>query len=313
MEKNLIIFIKVSFYIIKILSILFLISSLLLIQVFLVKNKQILNLNKQINKLKEKCYSLSDNTNIQIVHLIITRFLSEKFFGQKIYKDNFIINGIRVMNKYLLPSLENQSCKSFIWVLMVGKLINITYIEELLKFNCSFRYKIIYENEIEIFIKNITKSSDVLITTRIDYDDIIYYDAVNDIRKAININKPMLLFGYNRGAYYFESNGKYYDYYNTDNNGTLAIFTSLICSLKKINGTYNIFNIGAHTHIRKNLLKNFKSYGIEKISYEPAIFDSGDPKFVWVRQKFSGLYNDSINRRSYLIEKPFSLSKFSGN
>ena len=43
------------------------------------------------------------------------------------------------------------------------------------------------------------------------------------------------------------------------------------------------------------------------------IFDSGDPKFVWVRQKFSGLYNESINRRSYLIEKPFSLSKCSSN
>ena len=128
MEKKLIISIKVSCYIIKILSILLLISSLLLIQVFLMKNKQILNLNKQTNKLKEKCYSLSDNTNVQIVHLIITRFLSEKFFRTKIYIENFIVNGIRVMNKYLLPSLENQSCKSFIWVLMLGKHINITYI-----------------------------------------------------------------------------------------------------------------------------------------------------------------------------------------
>ena len=71
--------------------------------------------------------------------------------------------------------------------------------------------------------------------------------------------------------------------------------------------------MGNHPVVRKNIMENYKSYGIKKLNYDPGIFDSGDPKFVWVRQKFSGLYNDSINRRSYLIEKPFSLSKFSSN
>ena len=61
------------------------------------------------------------------------------------------------------------------------------------------------------YIKNITKGLDVLITTRIDYADIIYYDATNDVRKLINMNKPMTLHGYNRGVIYLESQRKYYD------------------------------------------------------------------------------------------------------
>lgn len=68
------------------------------------------------------------------------------------------------------------------------------------------------------------KGYNVLITTRIDYDDRIYYDAVNDVRKAINISKPLFLYGYNRGVYYFESDGKYYDYYQTFNNERVMTF-----------------------------------------------------------------------------------------
>ena len=62
------------------------------------------------------------------------------------------------------------------------------------------------------YIRNRTKGYDVLITTRIDYDDEIYYDAVNDVRKQININKPILLYGYNRGVSFYESNRKYYEF-----------------------------------------------------------------------------------------------------
>ena len=88
------------------------------------------------------------------------------------------------MKKYLFPSLEAQSCKNFIWILKLGDKANITFVKSLLDINNSFESKVIYEKNI---IKNITKGSDILITTRIDYDDRIYYDAVNDVRKVINL------------------------------------------------------------------------------------------------------------------------------
>ena len=113
------------------------------------------------------------------------------YFSKRIYKKNYILNGIRVINKYLFPSLENQSWKKFIWILIIGDKTNKTFIESLLQFNFSFNYNIIYQKSIKAYIRNISKGYHILITTRIDYDDQIYYDAVNDVRKAININKPI--------------------------------------------------------------------------------------------------------------------------
>lgn len=37
------------------------------------------------------------------------------------------------------------------------------------------------------YVRNKSKGYNVLITTGIDYDDIIYYDAVNDVRKMFII------------------------------------------------------------------------------------------------------------------------------
>ena len=232
-------------------------------------------------------------------------------FSRDNYVNYGISNGIRVMNKYLLPSLENQSCKKFIWILTLGDKANKTLVESLFHFNYSFEYKIIYNKSLKNYIRNISKGFDILITSRIDYDDVIYYDAVNDVRKAINNNKPMLLYGYNRGVYYFEKEDKYYEFYRIYNNeGTMSVFHSLITVLKKVNDIYTINDLGGHSVIRRNLLKSYKSFGIKNLSYEPAIFDSGDAKFIYVRQNFSCTYNSTMKFKKILKIYNFNFSNF---
>ena len=219
------------------------------------------------------------------------------------------------MKEYLLPSLDNQSCKDFIWVLMLGNnKFNKTSLKSLLNFNNSFHWHIIYRDNIKNFLRNITKGFDILITTRMDYDDRIYYDAVNDVRKLININKPMIFHGYNRGVFFFEIDNKYYDFEYKSKNGSFSVFESLILNLKKVNDTYTIYDFGHHFEVREKLFQNYKSYGIKEINYEPAIFESGAPKYVWVRQKYSFLYKNSKNKQAkkMLKEIYFNLSKFYG-
>ena len=121
-------------------------------------------------------------------------------------------------------------------------------------------------------LKTLAKGFDVLITTRIDYDDLIYYDAINDVRKAINIDKPVILHGYNSGVYYFESNRKFYDYYRLNNDGALGIFLSLILIINKVNDTYSIYDLGAHTHVRKNILKRYISFYRILMSFNSILF-----------------------------------------
>jgi len=280
--------------------------------------KNSFNLNKKTNNdiSINYCYLSPDKTNIKILHLIITRFMIDwvdQFGNKKIYKNDYILNGIRVMKKYLIPSLINQRCKKFVWILIVGNQTNITYIKSFLNYDNIIDIKVLYNIELKDFVRNITSSFEVLITTRIDYDDMIYYDAINDVRKAINLNKPILLYGYNSGLLYYEFNSKYYLFYHPKNeDGVMSVFISLIIILKQVNDVYTIYDIGDHRYVRKKLLINYRSYGIKELKYEPAIFDSGSEKFIFVRQKYSGTYNQSINMLKRLKEIKFSLNKFYG-
>ena len=265
----------------------------------------------------EKCYNSFVNPNLRIIHFIITRFIIEFWkinnYHKKIYTKDYIINGIRVMKKYLIPSLEYQSCKDFIWILMLGNRVNLSDIENLADFNTSFKYKILNINSVKKYMRDSSKLFDILITTRIDYDDRIYYDAVNDVRKAININRPLILYGYNRGVYYFETDDKYYEFYNNFNNtGTMSIFCSLIIVLNKVNDTYNIYDLGGHPTVRKQLLESYRLFGVKKLNYDPGIFDNGSPKFVWVRQKFSGMNYQNWLQNNSTKEINFNLNSFYG-
>ena len=275
------------------------------------------NTSNKINNPYERCYLPSDNFNIKIIHLVMTKFLIDYFFKNNFPKimhtKEYVLNGIRVMKNYLFPSLENQSCKKFKWILMLGDKANITYIKSILNFNNSFEMDIVYNKSIQNYIRNISKGYDVLITSRIDYDDRIYYDAVNDVRKMINIKRPMFIHGYNRGVNYYEIDKKYYDFdYNFNNEGALGIFLSLIVVLNKVNDTYNIYEIGAHTVVRKMLLNYYKKYGIKELKYDPAYFDGGQPKFVYVRQNYSTVINFSMSVKKRLKHYNFNLSKFYG-
>lgn len=263
------------------------------------------------NNFGKKCYLSYDNSDLKIIHVILTRFLFYSFNRRK----DYILNGIRVMKEYLLPSLENQSCKDFIWILIIGDKANMTSLKPLLNFNNSFQWHLIYKKDFKKFVRNITKGFEILITTRIDYDDRIYYDAVNDVRKEININRPLFLHGYNKGVYYFEYDNKYYDFEFRCESGAFSVFVSLIIVLNKVNNTCTILDFGHHQSVKANLLRNYKSYGIKTLNYEPALFEYGAPKFVYVRQKFSIFYNKSISiflKKKLKVNKIFNLSKFYG-
>jgi hypothetical protein len=322
-EKDSIILNKKYFYYLFV-KIMFLIAIILFIHRNIYKNRIEKLINKviqeksieKINISYKKCYLSLDSSKIRIIHLILTRFLIEfytKSFTKKMYKKDYIINGIRVLKKYLFPSLENQSCKNFIWILILGNKADISYVKSALNLkNNSFQSKIIYEKEFKNYIKKVSSGFEVLITTRIDYDDRIYYDAVNDVRKAVNINRPMTLYGYNRGVFYFETEDIYYDTYNNwGNKGANSIFLSLILVLNKVNDTYTIYDLKEHFLTRHILLNNYKSYGIKILNYEPAIFDNGDPKFVKVKQNYSGTFNSILNKKRLKINK-FNLNKFYG-
>ena len=136
-----------------------------------INTKDIINQNNSNNK----CYGYIDNKNITVIHLIITRFLIEfptnSEYSVNIKKKEYLLNGIRVLKKYLLPSLESQSCKNFIWLLILGNNLNINYIKSMINFNYSFEFNVIYKkNLIEyiLFFIKITRIRNLFILLNVE-------------------------------------------------------------------------------------------------------------------------------------------------
>ena len=152
---------------------LFLISTLAIKLIKRNRNKIVIKpINSNSNE-NNKCDLSTENAKIKLAHLILTRFIFEfegnKVFQKLIYSEAYIKNGIRTMKKYLFPSLENQSCKNFIWILLLGDKADMSYIKSLLDLNAiSFKSLIMYQKDFKNYIKNISTGLDFLITTRID-------------------------------------------------------------------------------------------------------------------------------------------------
>ena len=138
----------------------------------------IINQSSKKNDSLDKCYLAPEYTDLKIIHFILTRYMIVhsrlKNFAKKIYKKGYILNGIQVLKKYLIPSLENQSCKKFIWILLLGDKANKMFIRSLLGTNNLFESELVYQRDFKNYINNKSKGYDVLITSRIDYDDRIY-------------------------------------------------------------------------------------------------------------------------------------------
>ena len=71
----------------------------------------------------------------------------------------------------------------------------------------------------------------------------------------------------------------------------MNLFISLILDLKKINDTIYITDLGSHILVRNKLSEIAKFFVVKNITYEPAVFDNGDIKVVWVRQNYSVIYS----------------------
>lgn len=73
-----------------------------------------------------------------------------------------------------------------------------------------------------------------------------------------------------------------------------------------------MIELWTHKAAREVLIEKYKSFGIKELNYEPAIFVSGEPKYVWVSQKYSGSYIKNKLYPKGLNVSNFNLSKFYG-
>lgn len=271
---------------------------------------------------------MSDKT---IKHFVFSRFftLQRADYPHNVLDVDFLLKQLPLA-KNMLRSLENQTNKNFEMIFLV----NPKFFEEpkyefifstlqgyttlplrFVKFN---RDTIFYRNKEgawDFYIDNqnteyidILKAArddyDFVITTKIDFDDFIFKDAVADTQNKINQCDTLFAYGYNRGYEYIY--GELYPFcYTWNGEGHHSIFQSLILSssfAKKIPCllVYDFW----HNRIIPQLKVFLEKYNVN-FSENMVLLNTSTNAFIYFRHDFSTEHKKSKKVKLHIPEKKF--------
>ena len=218
----------------------------------------------------------------KIKHIIATRFLcSDGKFGEKVLSKEFLDMGFRLISSYLIPTLENQTNKSFELVIMVHPKLNLgVYKRRLLALSDKLNIQVVRYNKFDEYACEAAKEAENLIITRIDYDDLVWNKAVEDIQSRTG-KAPLYIYGYNHGYMYVSGSKEAYALHQEyRGNGTMSVFQSCIIDARDAE------LIGLHPY-KWNHTRPFEVLDILGIDRSKVLFerDLTSNALAWVRHE----------------------------
>ncbi|MFM5063650.1 DUF6270 domain-containing protein [Aeromonas caviae] len=231
----------------------------------------------------------------QFKHIITTNF------GIGIFDYEWLINRLEIFKLTTLASLTNQSCTNFSWYIFVHENLPESIfhlLDECLKKHPhidSSIVKVPAYDKVHIAVNNIKNELDVdfLISSRIDDDDLVYTDAVNDIQhKAVKRSKSYALIALVTGADYLPID----NIAVSRNSESIALMLTLV-SIK--NERFLSVNEFAH-HLILNTLKE-RGIDCEYIGIE-----GHSPLYLYVKHPLSDSFY--AGARARIIQSPQKFS-----
>lgn len=131
----------------------------------------------------------------KVKHIIVTRLaLKWRFSETKLSWDDFLKESIYLMNTYTRPSLKNQSNQDFTLLSIMDESVNdygnVLDNEIILKVKTEKNNAYPKQNMINVvneYIGNL-EGYDSVILTRLDRDDALHIDFINNVQKYLNSN-----------------------------------------------------------------------------------------------------------------------------
>jgi len=247
------------------------------------------------------------NYTNEIKHFIIIRFYSDILMKkEKIFNYSFLHNAINIFKKFTLKSLENQSNKNFEIIIKINNKLpeNNKAISELKQIESSININVIRSNLTDKYIINNTKEAKFVITTRINHDDLIYNDAVEDIQNKCNISIPLYFKGYIDGITMInddiKNDYKIYCYYNYK--GTYSAFQSLILNKNLYKGYLSIYSLGQHHNQINKFIEYYKGFKYNKSFFN---INKLENAFIYVKHDFKFPYIGNPKKKTnfFKVEK----------
>lgn len=208
---------------------------------------------------------------MDLQHFILTRFnlllWNKDKEGQKVRTTQWLEHRISLFEKYCLPSVKNQTCQEFTWIVLFDSKTPERYKNRIEKYQneCPQIIPVFVEPMngryfAEIFRKEIVKRLNAkrVVTTYLDNDDALHVRFVEDLqRRALTVSDGIFI-NYNDG-YQFYTDHQYVMQIHYPRNHFVSVVEKGDPSVVK-----GIFGYGGHYFIEKR-----KGVMIEKVKNAP--------------------------------------------
>jgi hypothetical protein len=244
---------------------------------------------------------MNKKLKMNIKHIIYTRF-SNVAFG---FTEEELLNEVRLTEKLNIfinntyPSMMSQTNQNFEWVIQVHDNIPKKIYDglKLLK-----KITVIKNSECGnvinwSFERFVTKDTDFVVTTRLDDDDMLHLNSIDQIQNSFNQKTLLKVFGFGNGCSsysneFFEMSPDY------NNQGFIALGLSIIYNYKIYgNIKLTVLNTGGiHVNFKNSILDNWIPI-FNKINKIPVEYLESDnfwenkinpyPSYIYNRNDFS--------------------------
>ena len=157
---------------------------------------------------------------MELQHFLLTRFnillWRQDKEGKKVRTTKWLEHRFSLFEKYCLPSIKNQTCKDFEWIVLFDSMTPDNFKERIACYqkDCPQLIPVFVEPEngwqfAEIFRREIVKrlKANRVISTYLDNDDALNIDFVEDLQRRVATVSDGTFFYYDEGnQYYTEDN-----------------------------------------------------------------------------------------------------------
>ena len=240
---------------------------------------------------------------MKIKHFIITRYFTvDDVYGEEMYTHEFLYSWFELFKNNLISSLNNVKNKDFELIIMIHDNVSFSTVSFFNELKTEYKISIIHWSEIQNYLDSFFDKYDYIIESRMDFDDFIFSDVIDDIRNHIDKNINIKLYGYCSGYTYYKLNEKYYDFYHLVNNvGHWAICSSVIINTNFLKDKKH-FNIYSFNHGRSKI--NLQKWcNDNNVKWNDNMFEQNiiDKAFIYYRPLNS--YSELLDKRNNIDYK----------
>lgn len=192
----------------------------------------------------------------ELQHFILTRFNILLWWqdkeGKKVRTRNWLEHRFSLFEKYCLPSIKNQTCQNFEWIVLFDSMSPDTFKERIASYQkeCPQMIPVFVKPEqgryfAEIFRRVIVKrlKAERVLTTYLDNDDALNVRFVEDLQHRASLMNNGVFIYYSDGYQYYEGGNYLMKIHYPKNHFVSVVEKGDPTTLK------GIFGYGGHYHI----------------------------------------------------------------